>query len=125
MKDEVRHLALCLIAGNLFERDIAEKAASEETFFRGGEVTLFDQLLHLLRRTILCKGKDTVLRPPQSEFRIPGQDDTAFLAGQMNQLMKVFALKIEGVVTQHPQCFCQFSQGAIRYKFHFLTDIYR
>ncbi len=59
-----------------------------------------------------------ILRSSKGQFRIPGHEDSSLLAGDMDELMKIIAPVINGIITEHPQPFCQLPERAISDELH-------
>jgi hypothetical protein len=106
-EDEVRYFSLCLFPWNRIDCVITEETSGVKFFLVEREGSFLNYLLQLARRVILRDGDDTIFGSSESQFRIPGQEDSFFLTGQMDELMNILPPVIEGIVTKHPQPFGQ------------------
>src|SRR4030043_838470 len=106
-EDEVRDFSFCLFPWNRMDWVITEETSGVKYFLVEREGSFLNYLLQLARRVILRDGVDAIFGSSKSQFRIPGQADSFFLAGQLDELMNIFTTVIEGIVTKHPQPFGQ------------------
>ena len=118
MKDKVWNISLCFLPGDLIEKGVTKEAPAKELLFIEQDMALLNQLPELVARIVFRHPEDPILRPSGNELCVSRQDHPAIMAGRVKQLVKIIPSIVEGIVPQHSQTLCQFSQHPIRYEFH-------
>jgi hypothetical protein len=77
-----------------------------------------DQLPELEGRLVFRDLNNLIVRSLGDQTAVPCENDTTLLAAEIDQLKKTSPFVIQGIITQKPQVFGEFSQHSVNQELH-------